>query len=74
MKKIWKTQDKNRYTLIEGKTVAVRNLEKVEKKYGFEPTDYERAFTIIKVVECKIPFFIDEDKNEYHIGDILKIF
>ena len=75
MKRIWKTQDKNRYTKLEGMTVAIRVL-KEEKKYlwNMMGVDYVRDYDIVKIQECKLPFFIDEEKNEYHIGDIIMIF
>ena len=75
MKRIWKTQDKNRYTKLEGMTVAIRVL-KEEKKYlhNMMGVDYIRDYDIVKIQECKLPFFIDEEKNEYHIGDIIMIF
>ena len=68
MKRIWKTQDKNRYTKLEGMTVAIRVLK------NMMGVDYIRDYDIVKVQECKLPFFIDEEKNEYHVGDIIMIF
>jgi hypothetical protein len=72
--KIWKTQDKNRYTKLEGMTVAIRIVNKIPKTNFWEGIDYERSYDIVQIQECKLPFFIDEEKNEYHIGDIIMIF
>lgn len=74
MKKLWKTQDKNRYTKLNGMVVAVRTLKKLDRKYMWENTDYEREYNIVKVIESKLPFFLGDDENEYNIGDIIKVF
>jgi adenine C2-methylase RlmN of 23S rRNA A2503 and tRNA A37 len=71
--KVWKTQNKNRYSKLVGMTVAVRTVNKIPTN-PWEGIDYERDYKIVKIKEHFTLFFSDEENKEYSIGDIIKIF
>lgn len=73
MKKLFKTNE-IRYNSLQGKTVAVRTLKKINKKNQWDTVEYERSYDIVHVEEIGYSTFVDTENNEYSIGDIIKVF
>ena len=72
MKKIFKTSD--RYMGLQGRTVAVRTIEKKESRGTWDMVNFERSWDLVCIDEISTGSFVTPENEEYSFGDIIKVF
>ena len=61
------------YLSLQGKTVAVRTIEKYNKG-AWKETIYKRSYDIVQVEEISYSSFVTPENNEYSFADIIRVF
>ena len=62
------------YLSLQGKTVAVRTIEKVYNKGAWNETDYKRSYDIVHIEEISYNSFVTPENSEYSFADIIRVF